>query len=223
MTSGVYQILNLQNGHRYVGSSSNLKERRRSHFYDLSRGCHHSRYLQSAYNKYGEDSFEFRLVLICEDFELLRYEQALMDSYLPEYNILPVAGSPLGHIVTEETREKLRRANIGHIATEESREKSRQSSLGRYVSDETRAKHRLYHPSEESNEKRRQAHLGIRRVGPLTSDEHYRRQQSQLGRKHSEETKEKIRQAHLGKYSDETLSKLRKTLDEGRMRKQEVQ
>jgi hypothetical protein len=53
MASGIYQIRNKANGHRYVGSSNNIQERWHKHISDLNRNKHHSRHLQNAWNKYG--------------------------------------------------------------------------------------------------------------------------------------------------------------------------
>ncbi len=57
--SGVYAIVNRENGKRYVGSAINIPKRWREHQRGLQRGCHENSYLQGAWNKYGEGAFEF--------------------------------------------------------------------------------------------------------------------------------------------------------------------
>ena len=49
--SGVYQIVNELNGHRYIGSSKNIQHRILVHRSALRRNSHHSIYLQNAFNK----------------------------------------------------------------------------------------------------------------------------------------------------------------------------
>ena len=53
--SGVYQIVNELNGHRYIGSSKNIQHRILVHRSALRRNSHHSIYLQNAFNKYGNE------------------------------------------------------------------------------------------------------------------------------------------------------------------------
>lgn len=55
--SGVYQIVNELNGHRYIGSSKNIQHRILTHRSSLRRNNHHSIYLQNAFNKYGDDNY----------------------------------------------------------------------------------------------------------------------------------------------------------------------
>lgn len=62
---GVYVIRNIENGKMYIGSTSNsFKERWKTHRERLRKNKHHSAHLQSSYNKYGKDSFEFQIIEI---------------------------------------------------------------------------------------------------------------------------------------------------------------
>lgn len=101
--SGVYEILNLLNNHRYIGSSVNIEKRFKEHKYSLWNNNHRSIYLQRAWNKYGEDKFKFNILETCEPIKdtILFLEQKYL--YLnPEYNICPIAGSSLGVKRSEE-------------------------------------------------------------------------------------------------------------------------
>ena len=69
-TSGVYQILCIPTAKIYVGSSLNISERWWEHRWDLRRGTHHSRYLQRAWDKYGEEAFVFSILEYVEDPDL---------------------------------------------------------------------------------------------------------------------------------------------------------
>jgi group I intron endonuclease len=112
-SSGVYQIRNVINGKRYIGSAKNFSKRWNAHIYRLKSGSHHSPPLQNAYLKYGENSFCFEVLKVCPTNSILNEEQALIDSVLPEYNVCKVAGSRAGSITSVETREKLSKAITG--------------------------------------------------------------------------------------------------------------
>ena len=58
----IYQIKNLVNGKLYIGQTINYKSRKEKHLSLLRRNDHHNPYLQKAYNKYGEDAFEFSIL-----------------------------------------------------------------------------------------------------------------------------------------------------------------
>jgi len=88
MTSGVYQIVNLVNGHRYVGRSKNIEHRFYSHRFYLRHNKHHCIYLQRAWNKYGELSFRFEIIFNeLNSEEQIAIEQNLIDNTDNKYNI----------------------------------------------------------------------------------------------------------------------------------------
>ncbi len=60
--AGVYAIRNIDSGRQYIGSSTNLKERVRSHIRDLSLGCHANHALQSDFSNLGADHFETEVI-----------------------------------------------------------------------------------------------------------------------------------------------------------------
>lgn len=97
MNVGVYVITCLPTRKRYVGSSSvSLKGRIALHKRQLRDNKHHSRYLQRAWNKYGEEAFDFSTIIVCLPEDAVMYEQAAIDLYQPEFNTSPTAGSCLG-------------------------------------------------------------------------------------------------------------------------------
>jgi group I intron endonuclease len=113
MTSGIYQVLNLVNGKRYVGSAANFVKRWAEHRRQLREGIHHSRVLQRAWVKYGPAAFIFKPLLICAPKDLEMYEQRALDGYQPEYNICKIAGSSLGTKRSPEQRERVAAALRG--------------------------------------------------------------------------------------------------------------
>ena len=80
--SGVYLIKCAANDTVYVGSSHELRERRRYHFSCLSSGRHWNPRMQAAWNKYGSSSFSFEILQPVSDRNhLLAVEQTLLDYY----------------------------------------------------------------------------------------------------------------------------------------------
>src|SRR3990167_7223677 len=121
---GIYQIRNLSNNKIYIGQSINIPGRIKNHKALLRDGKHHSLHLQNAYNKYGVESFEFATVLLCEQHELTRYEQALVDRLAPQYNAkLECVNSPKGIKLRESTKQKISMAHKGKTKSLETRER----------------------------------------------------------------------------------------------------
>ena len=50
---GIYQILNIINNKRYIGSSSNLIKRNNRHLDELIKNKHCNLHLQNSFNKHG--------------------------------------------------------------------------------------------------------------------------------------------------------------------------
>ena len=121
MNSGIYSIKNIINGHRYVGSAVDLSARESHHLHHLREGKHSNGHLQNAWNKYGEDVFEFEVLERWEPEFLVSMEQWWMNILRPEYNIAPVAGSSLGRKFSDETIAKLSAAAKRRSSTEEGR------------------------------------------------------------------------------------------------------
>jgi len=72
----IYSITHIDSGKVYIGSTTNLKFRWRDHKKNLRGNRHDNRYLQNAWNKYGEDSFSFKVVEECATDILLDREKA---------------------------------------------------------------------------------------------------------------------------------------------------
>jgi group I intron endonuclease len=78
----------------YIGSSINGKYRWQKHRSTLKGQYHENIILQRAWNKYGEDSFEFVIIEQTTESTLLEREQFYIDSIKPRYNIAFIAGKP---------------------------------------------------------------------------------------------------------------------------------
>ncbi len=150
MTSGIYQILNLLTGDKYIGSTTNIVRRWQEHHKALRNGSHHCKHLLAAWEKYGEDAFEFAILEYCEPSDLLDREQ----TYLPTeqtvdalkekgfYNQTPIAGrpQPLGSSPTEEVRRKLSAENVRRWQNEEYRKRMTEKARLQWQNPEYREK-----------------------------------------------------------------------------------
>lgn len=109
---GIYMLLNTKNGKRYVGSSINIRKRLWEHRALLRHNKHGNPHLQNAWNKYGENFFEYSVLEKCdEDIRFIR-EQFYVDTLHPEYNIcVDIVSNPPCSIQTRkkhsETRKRL--------------------------------------------------------------------------------------------------------------------
>ena len=75
---GIYKIISKIDGKYYIGSSKNINGnygRWYKHKYYLNKNIHHNLHLQNAWNKYGEDNFEWIIIQYCKESDLLKTEQ----------------------------------------------------------------------------------------------------------------------------------------------------
>jgi group I intron endonuclease len=192
MDCGVYQIKNIVNGKCYIGQSIRMCKREVSHLWHLRRDNEDNKHLQNSYNKYGEDSFRFTVLLYCEPFELTRYE-SLLDSHYKNlslsYNARACIDSNTGIRFSEETKRKISEANRGKQKSEEHKRKLSEANKGKPKSegfyrkmneDRRGTKHPLYgkHHSSETKRKMSESKKGNKSVW--------------YGKKHSEDTRKKM-------------------------------
>lgn len=144
---GVYCILNLRNGKRYIGSGVCVARRFKEHRISLRSGTHKNKHLQSAWKAYGEISFEFLVLRYCPSEDCLPLEQHYIDLYKSYdrengYNKNPKAGSMLGFKHSEETKRRLSKIVKRHFSemTLDERRKANGSHLKRNFSAESRAR-----------------------------------------------------------------------------------
>lgn len=170
---GIYQIVNFVNGMRYIGSSSNLKNRLCEHKRQLNKNCHTNKFLQNASNKYGINNFKFEILLYCSKEDLIFYEQRAIDAYdfNTLYNIRIKAESNQGLKASDETRKKLSTERKTRKLSSETRKKISESHKGKILSDETK-----------------------RKLSEINTGEKH----PKFGKPHSKETKKKIGDSHRG-------------------------
>jgi len=221
MPIGIYQIKNIINGKCYIGSAAHgFKQRWRLHRNQLRRGVHGNSYLQRAFDKYGEDAFEFSIIEVIKDTkDIIKREQWYLDTYIRwglDYNICKIAGSALGVKRSKEFCANIRARSKGKKHSDEQREKNRIGHLGKKLSEETKAKlsvaGRGRKLTEEHREKISKAHTGM-----IFSDEHKAKLSAakkgkipwNKGVSPSEETRAKYSAAKTGQVlSDEHRAKI---------------
>ena len=144
---GIYEIKNVLNDHRYIGSSVHIYRRWGLHKWTLQHNKHRNVYLQRAWNKYGEKCFEFNMLETCEPVKdiILFIEQKYLDLN-PAYNLCKVAGNTMGRKHSKEAKRKLsvfRSSQVGkYHHSEESKRLMSVAHIGKVVSEETRSKWR---------------------------------------------------------------------------------
>ena len=109
---GIYSLINKNNGHCYIGSSVNIGLRINAHKSELNRGKHPNMILRKAWDKYGENAFEIKVVAICPKEYLLKMEQWFIDNVKPRYNYSRIAGRAVT-THSEESKRKMSASRTG--------------------------------------------------------------------------------------------------------------
>ena len=191
MESGIYTIIHLPTNRRYIGSTKNISIRIYNHKWHLKRNTHCNKKLQNAWNKYNGNQFAFLLLFKCDESELLKFEQILIDYINPYYNLAHIAAGGFGKKHTSESIEKMKRSQL--LASQK-RVSWNKGKTGVY--------------SQETIEKIREAARNqTRRCGYKLSDEHKEKLSKakigksppNKGKKLSESHKKKLSESHMGK------------------------
>lgn len=130
--SGIYKISFKSSNKVYIGSSQNIRKRKNEHLCALRKKYHTNRYLQNAFNKYGEEDMAFEVLLHCDIGDLLFLEEEQIkryDSYNNGYNLIetPTQGNR-GMKMSAEVKQKLsiaakkRGRNSGSLTVEQVRQ-----------------------------------------------------------------------------------------------------
>jgi group I intron endonuclease len=181
----------------------------------LIRNKHHSSYLQRAWNKYGEDAFEFSIIELCFPLVLIFREQYFINTLKPEYNGNPIAGSSFGRKFTPESRAKMSLAAKASMTPERlakmtERARKQKHTSGWKHTDEAKTKMseigKLIHTPEHMAKMTAAAKSPEARAKMSVANKGNKRA---LGHKHTDETLAKLSKANKGKKaSAETCAKM---------------
>ena len=172
-TCGIYMIRNKINDKVYIGQSIHIQNRLDGHKRELRKGRHDSRHLQFAWDKYGEENFEFLSICECKKEKLNEMEQYYIlcfESYLGDFGYNTSLGGQ-SSLMREETRIKIgnsvrgeKNGFYGKHHSEEQKAKWSEQRSGKNAPSygRTGEKHPFYgkHHTEEAKEKMRQALTG---------------------------------------------------------------
>lgn len=120
---GIYKITNKINSKCYIGQSNDINRRWRQ---ELSPNAKLNPHLARAFEKYGTDNFEFEIIEECQRELLNEREQFWINLYNSSdknfgYNKTLGGDGNLGRhfIMSEEQKEKIRKANTGRKYTDD--------------------------------------------------------------------------------------------------------
>jgi group I intron endonuclease len=169
----IYKIKNKVNGKFYIGSTLDYKDRWRDHINALRKQKHHSIHLQRAWNKYGEDNFEFEVIEFLDGVsneelrEREKYYLSTLKPYKREigYNVsrgtttCVLYGKDNGFYGKKHTGEATRKISealkeyyrryghvcVGRKVSKETKMKISRANKGRKLSEEARKKLSIIH------------------------------------------------------------------------------
>ena len=174
----IYQIKNSKNRKVYIGGTKDVERRFSYHKSRLKNGKHDNYHLQNAWNKYGEDSFVFLVIEICNEDNIAEREQHYIDETgclerAKGYNIAPTANLPP---MNEATKRKIGESNKGKPSW----------IKGKHHADSTKDKIRV---AVLKNSKMR---------GKVGDQHHF------FGKRHTDETKVKMSESKIGKLNNKS-------------------
>lgn len=198
---GCYNIINKTTGKAYVGISIHIKERWSIHRQYLRKNKHPNNHLQNAWNKYGENNFEFNILEVI-DFDYNNkdnnYRNAisekldkLEEKYFTKYNSTEreygynLNGAGLHGIASEETKNKLSKMRQGEGNSFYGKKHSEDSKklMGAAVLDYDGEKNPNYGNKWSDEQKEHISKINKGRT---------------LGKHHTNETKQKMSKSHMG-------------------------
>jgi len=107
----IYQIKCNITGKAYIGSTINIKKRWQDHFSNLKRNTHVNKYLQSAYNKYGESTFSKIIIMKFDSKYRNKIEEWFINksNFNSEFNLMNVDSKDysIKHIYKKLSKESV--------------------------------------------------------------------------------------------------------------------
>lgn len=131
---GIYIIENILNNKVYIGQSVDIYHRWTQHKADLRNGHHHNEHLQRAWDKYGEEAFEFSVLLECDKSELNTSEKLFIEKYKScddcyGYNLTLGGDGCIG--LSQDSIDKMRKSLTGRHLSIDTRQKISEGNKGK--------------------------------------------------------------------------------------------
>lgn len=193
----------------YVGQSSDIGHRWKTHLSALRNNKHDNNRLQNVCNKYGIDNLFFSVIEFCKELELTTREQFWVDFYKEKdtYDVLNVGkfvDSPIrGSKHSKDTKRRISNSKKGKGLSEKHKRNIGKGNKGKELSKETRRK------LSEANKGEKNYMFGMHH----SEDWKKRNSEIQKGRIKSEKECKKISKAKMGhKVSKETREKISQSL-----------
>ena len=143
---GIYGITNKINGKTYVGQTGeNFQRRYWHHQWKLRNNCHDNSHLQAAWNKYGEDNFEYFVIEVLDDKSKLN---DLEITYIANYKSIGKSynmalggvgkrGVPMSEKSKQIVGQKNREHMLGSKLSQETKNKMSRTRTGLIVNRKT--------------------------------------------------------------------------------------
>lgn len=94
----IYQIVHIESGRKYIGQTTRKSQIRfREHLYSLRKGNHGNRFLQSMWDKYGEQAFRFEIIKEVKTLEELNQSEIEIIKNGTDLSNLAVGGNAFAH------------------------------------------------------------------------------------------------------------------------------
>lgn len=197
MKGVIYQIINTENGKKYIGSTKNdPRIRKKRHFRELENENHHNIILQRAWNKYGEECFKFQIIEKVENALRKREKELIPEG---EYNISADACG--GNLIKnhpnkeqiEEKKERVLREWINNLSKEQRKQKfgRKKEKNGNWQDGKTKKKMTCECGNKKAwyADKCRECYDKSGENNPF------------YGKSHSEETKKELSEQRKGEYN----------------------
>lgn len=183
---GTYIIRHPATGIFYIGSTKSYSHRRAQHLYLLRNNQHYSPLLQQAWNQSPEvvweytphdsreEAYSHEQTLIAQNFSNMLMANGSLNvkgqSYLSEESKDKIRKAKLGHVQSEETIRKRFASRKGYTHSEETRQRISESQKGKVISEEARQKMSVAKIGTKASAETR-ALLSALRTGTVLTDD----------------------------------------------------
>jgi group I intron endonuclease len=199
---GIYCIENIKNNKRYIGQSIDVNLRLSNHKSALRHNRHRNIHLQDAWNKYGEENFNFYIICECTEEELDDKECCYILEFNcmnPSYGYNFESGGNKNKHPSDSSRQKMSESHIGLQAGENNPSwgipKSAETKKKISDTQKERFKNKENHPMfGRCQSQDTKAKISFSRKGKNAGENH-----PFFGKTHSEEERKKISQNRGGK------------------------